>query len=98
MTPFPPSRLTARFTKHALAAIAALLAVAAPASAASFTVNTGTDPAITNPAATTCPATCSLRAAVVAADNLGASSTITIPAGTYDLAIASSGIDKPTNG
>jgi large repetitive protein len=65
-----------------LAAIATVI----PASAASFTVNTTSDTHNTA-GATTCPASCSLRAAIEAANNLGGTVTINVPVGTYGLSL-----------
>lgn len=71
-----------------------LLAWAATASAASFTVTTASD---SNDGG--CIASlCSLRDAVVAADAAGGSSTITVPAGTYKLTIPSTGTNDPATG
>jgi CSLREA domain-containing protein len=75
---------------------------AAAANAASFTVNSTADAALSNPASTSCVSThggdCTLRAAVQAADNSGGASTITVPAGTYKLTVASTAADDPSNG
>lgn len=61
-----------------LASAGALFATAGTASAATYTVSTTAD-----------GGTGSLRAAIVAADAAGGSSTITVPAGTYTLTIPS---------
>ncbi|MGH7359235.1 MAG: hypothetical protein ACREJR_10515, partial [Candidatus Rokuibacteriota bacterium] len=66
---------------------AALLAVAAaPAQAATFTVdrNDDPDPATAN-ACTAAPADCSMRGAIVAANAAAEADAITVPAGTYTL-------------
>ena len=81
-----------------LVAVAALgvLGASGVASAASFTVNDTTDAALATPGATSCVSShggsCTLRAAVQAADNGGGASTITVPAGTYTITI------RPTGG
>ena len=67
-----------RLSAVPLAVLAALL-VAWPAAAATFTVNTLGD------GRGVCPATCTLRAAVNAANASTDASTITVPAGTYTL-------------
>lgn len=71
-----------------------LLVQTGVASAASFTVTTTND---LNDGSCTA-SVCSLRDAVVAADTAGGASTITVPAGTYKLTIASTGADDPTTG
>jgi predicted outer membrane repeat protein len=87
-----------------LLAVSALgvLAWGGVASAASFTVNDPTDAALATSTDTNCASTnggsCTLRAAVQAADNSGDSSTITVPAGTYKLTIASTAANDPTTG
>jgi predicted outer membrane repeat protein len=82
--------------------IAVALVGAAGASAASFTVTDTTDAALGNSAGTACVSThggsCTLRAAVQAADNTGGASTITLPAGDFKLTIPSTGADEPANG
>jgi hypothetical protein len=71
------------------------LGLTAAASAATFPVNDTTDAALSNPSSTACVSTnagsCTLRAAVQAADNSGGVSQITVPAGTYKLTIPSTG-------
>ena len=65
-----------------------MVALAVPASAATFTVNTTNDG---SGVCTTDPATngvCTLRAAIQAAVTLGVSNTIVVPAGTYILSQA----------
>jgi predicted outer membrane repeat protein len=80
----------------------ALLASAGTASAATFTVDDATDAALTNPAGTSCSSTnggsCTLRAAVQAADNTGGANTITLPAGDFKLTIPSTGQGDPSTG
>jgi CSLREA domain-containing protein/uncharacterized repeat protein (TIGR01451 family) len=71
-----------------------MLASTGAANAASFTVTTTND---SNDGACTA-SLCSLRDAVVAADAAGGASTITVPAGTYKLTIASTAPTDPTNG
>jgi uncharacterized repeat protein (TIGR01451 family) len=84
-------------------AVPGMLAFSQPSSATtSFVVNSPIDAALSNPAGTSCVSTssgsCTLRAAIQAADNLGGSSTITLQAGTYKLTIASTGADDPSTG
>ncbi len=74
--------------------VAAMLIITGAANAATFTVTTGTD---SNDGACTA-SQCSLRDAIVAADTAGGVSTITVPAGTYKLTIASTGANDPTTG
>ena len=69
----------------ALCALALMVALAAPARAATFTVNTTNDG---SGVCTADPATngvCTLRAAIQAAAALGGSNAIIVPAGTYVL-------------
>jgi CSLREA domain-containing protein/uncharacterized repeat protein (TIGR01451 family) len=76
--------------------VCALASVTGSAAAAAFTVNTTGDPV-----GGSCPGTCSLRAAVVAADRAGGASTITIPGGTFTLSVpstSSSPLDDPATG
>jgi predicted outer membrane repeat protein len=67
-----------------------------------FTVSDSTDAALANPSGTSCVSTdageCTLRAAVQAADNVGGTSQITVPAGTYKLTIPSTGANDPATG
>ncbi len=83
-------------------AVLGALAIAPAASAATFKVNDPTDAALTTPSGTTCASThggtCTLRAAVQAADNTGGVSTITLPGGDYKLTIPSTGTDDPSTG
>src|ERR1700733_5654698 len=87
-----------------LVAVAArgVLGASGLASAASFTINDTTDAALATPGATSCVSShggsCTLRAAVQAADNGGGASTITVPAGNYKITIPPSGSDDPSNG
>jgi CSLREA domain-containing protein/uncharacterized repeat protein (TIGR01451 family) len=79
-------------------AVCTVLGLSAPASAATFVVNTTADPT-----GASCPTTCSLRAAIIAADSAGVASTITLPAGTYTLTIPPSSAatnpkDDPASG
>jgi hypothetical protein len=75
--------------------LCATLSTAAGARAASFTVNDPVDAALAAPAGTTCVSThggtCTLRAAVQAADNTGGANTITLPSGHYTLTIIPNG-------
>ena len=79
-----------------------MLGLTGAASAATFTVNDTTDAALTTPNSTNCVSTdagsCTLRAAVQAADNTGGASQITVPGGTYKLTIASTGANDPATG
>lgn len=80
-----------RFRAIAVLAVMATVGVGgvASADAATFTVNTTADAALSG--SVTCAgggATCTLRAAIQAADAVGGASTITLPAGTYELGIA----------
>jgi CSLREA domain-containing protein/uncharacterized repeat protein (TIGR01451 family) len=86
--------LLRRATLVAAATTLGVLAWTGVANAASFTVTTTND---SNDGACTA-SLCSLRDAVVAADAAGGSSTITVPAGTYKLARASTAADDPTTG
>ena len=67
-----------------------------------FTVNDPTDAPLLHSDSTSCISTdagsCTLRAAVQAADNLGGSSSINIPSGMYEITIASTGGDDPSTG
>jgi predicted outer membrane repeat protein len=80
----------------------AAAASAGPATPAEYTVNDTTDAALSNSAGRACVSThggsCTLRAAVQAADNTGGVSTITLPAGDYKLTIPSTTDDEPANG
>jgi len=72
-----------------------------PALAADFTVNDTSDAPISASAGGTCLSTlgtCTLRAAVQAADQSTGAITITIPAGTYTLTIPPSGPDDTNSG
>jgi CSLREA domain-containing protein len=79
-------------------ALVLTLVYAAAAGAATFTVNSTSDTALPVSSSTSCPATCTLREAVQAADNTGGANTITLPAGDYKLTIASTGADDPSTG
>jgi uncharacterized repeat protein (TIGR01451 family) len=72
-------------------ALCAMAGATSSASAASFTVNDTNDAALASPLGETCSSSdnggCTLRAAVQAADNVGGSNTITLPAGDYKLTI-----------
>jgi predicted outer membrane repeat protein len=85
-----------------VAAAVALLAAPGVASAASYTVNDTGDSPLANPAGTSCVSTdggtCTLRAAVQAADNSGGSSSIALPAGTYKLTVPSAAANDPSTG
>lgn len=91
----------ARFRRVAVvlgASLLGMLALAGAASAAAFTVNSTADVALPSPTSNTCPATCTLREAVQAADNTGGANTIKLPAGTYKLTIPSTATDDPSTG
>ncbi len=100
------SRLSvARWRRLVVSVPLAFLALTGAASAATFTVNDPTDSPLANPAGTTCVSahgeTCTLRAAVQAADNAGGSSTITLPTGDYELTVENpkaSSEDEPATG
>lgn len=79
-------------------ALVGLLALAGIASADTFTVNSTADVALSDSSGTSCLSTCTLREAVQAADNLGGSNTIDVPAGTYTMTIAASAPGDPSNG
>lgn len=70
-----------------LAPLAALV-LSSAAAAATFTVNSPSDVALSPSSSNTCPATCTLREAVQAADNTGGQNTIALPGGDYKLTIA----------
>jgi uncharacterized repeat protein (TIGR01451 family) len=76
---------------------ACLFGSTAMASAATFTVSSPTDAALSNPASTSCPATCTLREAVQASDNVGGANTITVPAGSYKLTLADTASGQTDN-
>jgi uncharacterized repeat protein (TIGR01451 family)/CSLREA domain-containing protein len=88
------SHVTRRGALALLVLCVGFLLSATAARAASFTVNSTND---TNDGSCT-TTKCSLRDAIVAADTAGGSSTITLPAGTYKLSIASTGTNDPTTG
>jgi len=85
-------------------AVGLMLVLALPAGAAVFTVNDTTDAPNSAPAVcdtgnhSTHSPDCTLRGAVQAADAVGGSSTITVPAGTYALTIKPTGTDDVTSG
>jgi uncharacterized repeat protein (TIGR01451 family) len=90
-----------RWLVLATTSAACLFGSASMADAATFTVNSPSDAALSSPSSTSCPATCSIREAVQAADNVGGASTITLPAGDYKLTLAdtaSGQTDNPTVG
>jgi CSLREA domain-containing protein len=92
------ARLAASLAVIALGA----LGVAGAADAASFTVDSAADAPLAVSSSTTCTSTgggtCTLRAAVQAANNAGGSNTISLPAGEYKLSIPGSGEEEPENG
>lgn len=85
-------------------AVGLMLVLALPAGAAVFTVNDTTD--APNSTSAVCDTgnhstrnpDCTLRGAVQAADAVGGSSTITVPAGTYALTMKPAGTDDVTSG
>lgn len=81
----------------AILGAAFFLLLAGRAEAATFTVNTTADTPLSG-AMCTGSEPCSLRAAVQSADAAGGASTITVPAGTYTIAVPSTGADDPSNG
>ena len=74
-----------------MAAACALLYTASVARAATFTVNDPADHPLANASSTSCASTsagsCTLRAAVQAADNAGGANVIVLPAGDFKLTI-----------
>lgn len=87
------------FTLSLIAAMLGTPAVAAPN--ASFTVNTTADTVDANPGNGICAdadGNCSLRAAVMEANALGGSNTVTVPVGTYTLSIGGRGEDAAATG
>lgn len=72
----------------ALLSVFGVLALTGVAQAATFTVNSTADAALSDPAGLSCPSICTLREAVQAADNTGGANTITLPAGDYKLTLA----------
>jgi CSLREA domain-containing protein len=83
-----------RFVKALVAACAVALVGPVAAQAASYTVTTTSD---SNDHACTA-SLCSLRDAVIAANTVGGTNTITIPAGHYTLSIAPSGTTDASTG
>ena len=84
-------------------AIAILLVVRAPgaAEAATIIVNTTADAVDANPGDGVCDdgtGNCTLRAAIMEANALAGADTITVPAGTYTLAIAGTDEDAGATG
>ncbi len=82
--------------------VALLAATASAASAAMFTVNDPNDFPLSGTAGSACSSTdggsCTLRAAVQAADKTGGTNTITLPTGDYKLTIPSATPGQPSNG
>ncbi len=91
LRPVKVKRALARLLAAAL--VAAAILPAAPATAASFAVTKAAD---TNDGA--CNADCSLREAIIAANAAAGPDTITLPAGTYNFAIAGQGEDAAATG
>jgi CSLREA domain-containing protein len=80
-----------------------MAAASASATTTTFTVNDTADSALASPSnRTTCvsktiPASCTLRAAIQAADNVGGNVDITLPSGTYTLSITASTTGTPSD-
>jgi hypothetical protein len=99
-----------RASRSLVAAAGVLLLLAATGASAAtttpFTVDDPADAALASSSGTTCVSThtgsCTLRAAIQAADNVGGNVDITLPSGTYTLAIPASTTgtpaDDPTTG
>ncbi|HEV2756883.1 MAG TPA: choice-of-anchor Q domain-containing protein [Actinomycetota bacterium] len=84
----------------ALALVSGILAVAAPARAANFTVASTADGVDAAPGDGTCATAagvCTLRAAVGEANATAGADTITLPAGTYQLTIPNTEPDVPND-
>jgi len=92
----------ARVLLLGLAALVAFLLVPrAPASAATFTVNSTADAVDASPGNGVCATAggqCTLRAAIQEANALAGTDATTLPAGTYALTIAGAGEDAATTG
>lgn len=85
----------------ALAVALAVLTAAAPARAATFTVDVTTDAADALPGDGTCATTgggCSVRAAIEEANATAGEDTVSIPAGVHTLTIAGAGEDDGATG
>jgi predicted outer membrane repeat protein len=98
LRPFPRSR---RVLAPLAIALVGALTSAATAGAATFTVNDTRDLGLEHSNLTQCRSsegTCTLRAAVQAADNVGGASTIILPADEYELTLESTAEDQPANG
>jgi CSLREA domain-containing protein len=80
--------------------VACVLGLAGPVAAhAAIVVNTTADDSVAPSASlASCPATCTLRDALLAADNSGVASTIDLPAGHYRLTLPPNGPDNGTAG
>lgn len=87
------NRRSLRVLLGLLAPVAAVFAFGGSADAATFNVNTFNDSADSSP----CASVCSLRDAVIAADNAGGSSTIVLQSGTYELTIGNPDSPEPDN-
>ncbi len=98
------TKLRPRLTSASLLAVAGVLAWAASASAASFTVNSPTDAVDATPGDGHCVATapaagkCTLRAAIQEADAHPDHDTVTLPAGHYVLSIPGANEDAAATG
>jgi uncharacterized repeat protein (TIGR01451 family)/CSLREA domain-containing protein len=91
------------FVAATVAMLASLIAVAPPAHADGFTVNSTSDAKDANPGDKKCATStgsCTLRAAVMEANTKSstAHTTITLPSGTYTLTISGSGEDAAATG
>lgn len=92
----PPGERTWAATARSVALVVfalgvGLLALATPAQAAPFTVDSAADAVDATPGNGTCATSggvCTLRAAIQEANALAGSDTITVPAGTYTLSIS----------
>lgn len=96
MSGFRPSR-GATLAGVAFVALVAL-AMANPAWAANFTVDTTVDAAALVACTDAAADDCSLRGAIIAANAASGADTITVPAGTYVLTIQGGGEDTPATG
>jgi uncharacterized repeat protein (TIGR01451 family) len=95
----------ARWRRLIVLVTLSFLGLTTAASAASFSVDDAADAPLASSAGTACVSTeggtCTLRAAVQAADNAGGSSTISVPAGDYKLTVENpeaSSEDEPATG
>lgn len=87
--------LFSRYLRRVTIGVAVGIAVAAPASAATFVVDSTLDSAVLT-ACTAAPDDCSLRGAITAANNATSDDIVQVPAGTYVLTGAASDGDNLT--